>query len=213
MNIVIMGPPGAGKGTQADFIKAAYKIPHISTGDMFREAVKNATELGLEAKGYMEAGKLVPDEVTIGIIKERLGQDDCREGFMLDGFPRTTPQAEALDQVLAEMGRKIEVVLNIFVPREVLLERILNRVTCNNCKTIYNLRFLDDHKTCTRCGGELGYRSDDRGEIARTRLEVYLEQTMPLLQYYQERQVLNSVDGNREPAEVFEEIREILEKI
>ena len=213
MNLVIMGPPGAGKGTQADFIKAAYKIPHISTGDMFREAVKNATELGLEAKGYMEAGKLVPDEVTIGIIKERLGQDDCQKGFMLDGFPRTTPQAEALDQVLAEMGRKIEVVLNIFVPREVLLERILNRVTCNNCKTIYNLRFLDDHKTCTRCGGELGYRSDDRGEIARTRLEVYLEQTMPLLQYYQERQVLNSVDGNREPAEVFEEIREILEKI
>lgn len=213
MNLVIMGPPGAGKGTQADFIKAAYKIPHISTGDMFREAVKNATELGLEAKGYMEAGKLVPDEVTIGIIKERLGEDDCQEGFMLDGFPRTTPQAEALDQVLAEMGRKIEVVLNIFVPREVLLERILNRVTCNNCKTIYNLRFLDDHETCARCGGELGYRSDDRGEIARTRLEVYLEQTMPLLQYYQERQVLNSVDGNREAPEVFEEIREILEKI
>ncbi len=213
MNLVIMGPPGAGKGTQADFIKAAYKIPHISTGDMFREAVKNATELGLEAKGYMEAGKLVPDEVTIGIIKERLGQDDCQEGFMLDGFPRTTPQAEALDQVLAEMGRKIEVVLNIFVPREVLLERILNRVTCNNCKTIYNLRFLDDHETCAKCGGELGYRSDDRGEIAKTRLEVYLEQTMPLLQYYQERQVLNSVDGNREAPEVFEEIREILEKI
>ncbi|NLF45723.1 MAG: adenylate kinase [Syntrophomonadaceae bacterium] len=213
MNLVIMGPPGAGKGTQADFIKAAYKIPHISTGDMFREAVKNATELGLEAKGYMEAGKLVPDEVTIGIIKERLGQDDCQEGFMLDGFPRTTPQAEALDQVLAGMGRKIEVVLNIFVPREVLLERILNRVTCNNCKTIYNLRFLDDHETCAKCGGELGYRSDDRGEIAKTRLEVYLEQTMPLLQYYQERQVLNSVDGNREAPEVFEEIREILEKI
>ena len=213
MNLVIMGPPGDGKGTQADFIKAAYKNPHISTGDMFREAVKNATELGLEAKGYMEAGKLVPDEVTIGIIKERLGQDDCQEGFMLDGFPRTTPQAEALDQVLAGMGRKIEVVLNIFVPREVLLERILNRVTCNNCKTIYNLRFLDDHETCAKCGGELGYRSDDRGEIAKTRLEVYLEQTMPLLQYYQERQVLNSVDGNREAPEVFEEIREILEKI
>ena len=213
MNLVIMGPPGAGKGTQADFIKAAYSIPHISTGDMFREAVKNATELGLEAKGYMEAGKLVPDEVTIGIIKERLGEDDCQEGFMLDGFPRTTPQAEALYQVLAEIGRKIEVVLNIFVPREVLLERILNRVTCNNCKTIYNLRFLDDHETCARCGGELGYRSDDRGEIARTRMEVYLEQTMPHLQYYQERQDLKSVDGNREAPEVYEEIREILEKI
>jgi adenylate kinase len=111
------------------------------------------------------------------------------------------------------MGRKIEVVLNIFVPREVLLERILNRVTCNNCKAIYNLRYLDDHKTCAKCGGELGYRSDDRGEIAKTRLEVYLEQTMPLLQYYQERQVLKSVDGNREAPEVFEEIREILEKI
>lgn len=213
MNIVLMGPPGAGKGTQAELIKANYPIPHISTGDMFREAVKSGTELGLEAKSYMDAGQLVPDEVTIGIIKERLNQNDCKSGFMLDGFPRTTPQAEALDQVLAEMGKKIEAAINIFVPQEILLERILNRVTCNNCKTVYNLRFLEDHKACGKCGGELGYRSDDRGEIARTRLEVYLEQTLPLLHYYQERQVLNSIDGNREAEEVFEDIQEILEKI
>ncbi|HPF43562.1 MAG TPA: adenylate kinase [Syntrophomonadaceae bacterium] len=213
MNIVLMGPPGAGKGTQAELIKKNYPIPHISTGDMFRDAVKNGTELGLKAKSYMDAGQLVPDEVTIGIIQERLAQDDCASGFMLDGFPRTTPQAEALDQVLADMGKKLEAVINIFVPREVLLQRILNRVTCNNCKTVYNLRFLDDHKTCTKCGGELGYRSDDRGEIAKTRLEVYLEQTLPLLQYYQERQVLNSIDGNRETDEVFEDIQELLEKI
>lgn len=213
MNIVLMGPPGAGKGTQADLIKANYPIPHISTGDMFREAVKNKTELGLQAKSYMDEGKLVPDEVTIGIVKERLAQPDCAEGFMLDGFPRTTLQAEALDQVLSDLGRKIESVINIFVPREVLLQRILGRVTCNKCKAVYNLRFLKDHQTCSKCGGELGFRSDDRGEIAKTRLEVYLEQTLPLLQYYQERHVLNSIDGNRETEEVFEDIKELLEKI
>ena len=213
MNIVLMGPPGAGKGTQADRIKENYPIPHIATGDMFREAVKNGTELGLKAKEFMDSGKLVPDEVTIGIVKERLAQDDCQDGFMLDGFPRTVPQAEALDKVLSGLDRKIEAVINIFVPQEVLLERILGRVTCNNCKTVYNLRFLDDHQNCAKCGGELGYRSDDRGEIARTRLEVYLEQTLPLLQYYQERKVLHSIDGNRETKEVFEDIKELLEKI
>ncbi len=213
MNIVLMGPPGAGKGTQAELIKANYLIPHIATGDMFREAVKNATELGLKAKSFMDEGKLVPDEVTIGIVKERLAQPDCAKGFMLDGFPRTTPQAEALDQVLSDLGKKIESVINIFVPREILLQRILSRVTCNNCKAVFNLRFLQDHQTCPKCGGELGYRSDDRGEIAKTRLEVYLEQTLPLLQYYQERHVLNSVDGNRESEEVFEDIKDLLEKI
>lgn len=213
MNIVLMGPPGAGKGTQAELIKANYLIPHIATGDMFREAVKNATELGLKAKSFMDEGKLVPDVVTIGIVKERLAQPDCEEGFMLDGFPRTTPQAEALDQVLSDLGKKIESVINIFVPREILLQRILSRVTCNNCKAVFNLRFLQDHQTCPKCGGELGYRSDDRGEIAKTRLEVYLEQTLPLLQYYQERHVLNSVDGNRESEEVFEDIKDLLEKI
>ncbi|NLB51737.1 MAG: adenylate kinase [Syntrophomonadaceae bacterium] len=213
MNIVLMGPPGAGKGTQADLIKANYPIPHISTGDMFREAVKNETELGLKAKSFMDEGKLVPDEVTIGIVKERLAQPDCAEGFMLDGFPRTTLQAEALDQVLSDLNKKIESVINIFVPREVLLQRILGRVTCNYCKTVYNLRFLKDQQTCAKCGGELGFRSDDRGEIAKTRLEVYLEQTLPLLQYYQERHVLNSIDGNREADEVFADIKELLEKI
>lgn len=213
MNIVLMGPPGAGKGTQAELIKANYPIPHIATGDMFREAVKNQTELGLKAKSFMDEGKLVPDEVTIGIVKERLAQPDCAKGFMLDGFPRTTPQAEALDQVLSDLGKKIESVINIFVPREILLQRILSRVTCNNCKAVFNLRFLQDHQTCPKCGGELGYRSDDRGEIAKTRLEVYLEQTLPLLQYYQERHVLNSVDGNRESEEVFEDIKDLLEKI
>lgn len=213
MNIILMGPPGAGKGTQADLIKASFHLPHISTGDMFREAVKEETELGLKAKTFMDEGRLVPDEVTIGIVKERLAQEDCKEGFMLDGFPRTTLQAQALDEVLGELGREIEAVINIFVPREVLLQRILSRVICNNCKTVFNLRFLEDQYTCPKCGGELGYRSDDRGEIAQTRLEVYLEQTLPLLQYYQDKKLLNSIDGNREADEVFVDVKELLEKI
>ena len=141
MNIILMGPPGAGKGTQAEFIKAAYPIPHISTGDMFRAAVKAQTPMGLEAKKYMDSGKLVPDEVTIGVVKERLAEKDCEKGFLLDGFPRTVQQAVALDEILGAMGGKIDLVLNIDVPNEVLFDRMAGRVSCEQCKSVFNTKF------------------------------------------------------------------------
>ena len=146
MNVILMGPPGAGKGTQAEIIKVAYPIPHISTGDMFREAVQNETPLGKEAKKYMDEGKLVPDEVTIGIVEERLAQDDCNQGFLLDGFPRTTKQAEALDEVLERLDKKIDAAINITVPNEVLVRRMVGRVSCKDCKAIYNLNLIHRHK-------------------------------------------------------------------
>lgn len=213
MNVIIMGPPGAGKGTQSELIKQKYSIPVIATGDMFREAVKIGSTLGIEAKKFMEDGKLVPDEVTIGIVKERIAQSDCDEGFMLDGFPRTTPQAEALDAVLQSMGKKLEAAINIFVPREILLERILGRVSCKDCKTVFNLKFnlSQNGNVCDRCGGELIQRNDDRGETAVKRLEVYLEQTMPLLEYYENKNLLFNMDGNRSSEEVFSDIKKILE--
>lgn len=215
MNIIIMGPPGAGKGTQADFIKAAFPIPHISTGDMFREAVANGTELGKEAKKYMDGGQLVPDEVTIGIVKERLAQPDCKEGFLLDGFPRTTVQAEALAQVLADMGRKVEAAINVAVPDEVLIERITGRVSCSNCKTVYHTKFNPPTQAgkCDKCGGELVQRSDDTGETVRKRLVVYAAQTKPLLEYYEKQGVLHDINGNRDTREVFADIKRLLENL
>lgn len=215
VNIILMGPPGAGKGTQAELIKAEYPIPHISTGDMFREAVTNGTELGLEAKKYMDEGKLVPDEVTIGIVKERLAQDDCKEGFLLDGFPRTTVQAEALDEVMAELGKSLEAAISISVPDEVLIERISNRVSCKNCKAVYNLKFNPpkEEGKCNKCGGELIQRDDDRGDTVRKRLEVYNEQTNPLLEYYEKKGILHVFDGYREAGTVFSDIKQLLESL
>ncbi|WP_054697845.1 adenylate kinase [Syntrophomonas palmitatica] len=215
MNIVLMGPPGAGKGTQAEFIKARYPIPHISTGDIFREAVANGTELGKKAKTYMDSGQLVPDEVTIGIIEERLAREDCQKGFLLDGFPRTTVQAEALDKALALTGRKIEAAINISVPNEILVERMSGRISCKDCKTVYNLKFNPPAKAgiCDRCGGELIQRSDDRGDTVGKRLEVYMEQTNPLLDYYKAQGLLHDIDGNRDTEVVFADVRSILEKL
>ncbi|SHG74903.1 Adenylate kinase [Thermosyntropha lipolytica DSM 11003] len=215
MNIILMGPPGAGKGTQAEKIKASYPIPHISTGDMFREAVSNGTPLGMEAKKYMDEGKLVPDEVTIGIVKERLMQPDCASGFLLDGFPRTVVQAEALDQLLAEIGKKLEAAINIQVPDEILIERVTGRVTCKECKTVYHLKFNPPAKenVCDRCGGELVARSDDRGDIVKKRLEVYNEQTNPLIEYYAKTGILYNIDGNRGTEEVFADIKKVLENL
>ncbi|NLB89028.1 MAG: adenylate kinase [Syntrophomonadaceae bacterium] len=215
MNIIIMGPPGAGKGTQAELIKAEFPIPHISTGDMFREAVSNGTELGMEAKRYMDEGKLVPDEVTIGIVKERLAQDDCKEGFLLDGFPRTTVQAEALDEVMAELGKSLEAAINISVPDEILIERISNRVSCKNCKSVYNLKFNPpkEEGKCNKCGGELIQRDDDKGETVRKRLEVYNEQTNPLLKYYENKGILHDFDGYRDASIVFSDIKQLLESL
>jgi adenylate kinase len=214
VNIVLMGPPGAGKGTQADFIKQQYPIPHISTGDMFRDAVSRGTELGKEAKKYMDAGKLVPDEVTIGIVEERLAESDCKDGFLLDGFPRTTNQAEALDQALSAVGRKIQAAINIAVPNDILIERMSGRISCQECKTVYNLKTNPPAQTgiCDKCGGQLVQRSDDQGETVAKRLEVYLEQTNPLLDYYQKQDILYEVDGDRDSKTVFTEIKSLLEK-
>ncbi len=215
MNIILMGPPGAGKGTQADLIKAAYPIPHISTGDMFREAVSKGTAMGLEAKKYMDAGGLVPDEVTIGVVEERLAQKDCDLGFLLDGFPRTIPQAEALDRVLDKMGKKIELALNIFVPDDILLDRMTGRVSCSKCKTVYNLKYNPPAVpgVCDKCAGELIQRNDDKEETAKNRLKVYMEQTQPLLDYYQKQGCLKDIDGNRDTKKVFADVTSELEKI
>lgn len=214
MNIILMGPPGAGKGTQADVIKATYPILHISTGDMFREAVSNATNMGLEAKKYMDAGQLVPDEVTIGVVEERLSQPDCANGFMLDGFPRTIPQAEALDKVLAKMNKQIDAALDIYVPEGILLERMTGRISCSKCKTVYNTKFSPPANAglCDKCGGELVQRSDDKEETVKNRLKVYMQQSQPLLDYYEKKGILQSIDGNRNPQEVFKDVQRVLGK-
>lgn len=215
MNVILMGPPGAGKGTQADLIKAAYPIPHISTGDMFREAVKNGTKMGLEAQKHMETGQLVPDEITIGVVEERLTQPDCQKGFLLDGFPRTTVQAEALDKVLAKLGKKVDLALNIEVPAEVLMGRMSGRVSCTKCKTVYNTVFNPPVTAgkCDKCGGELVQRADDQEETVKNRIKVYMEQTQPLLKYYQAQGNLINLDGKRDPQEVFNDVKAVLEKL
>jgi adenylate kinase len=212
VNIILMGPPGAGKGTQADLIKVNYPIPHISTGDMFREAVSKGTELGKEAKKYMDSGKLVPDEVTIGIVQDRLAQDDCKQGFLLDGFPRTVKQAEALDQALAKLDKKVEAAINIAVPEEILYERMSGRISCKDCKTVYHLKFNPPTKegVCDKCGGELVQRSDDQGDTVKKRLEVYAEQTNPLIEYYEKQGTLHNIDGNRDSKEVFADIEKVM---
>ncbi len=215
MNLILLGPPGSGKGTQAKLIVEKYGIPQISTGDMLREAVAKGTELGKEAKKYMDAGQLVPDEVVIGIVKERLQQPDCEKGFILDGFPRTIPQAEALDKILEELGKKIDAVINIQVPEEEVVKRIVNRRTCKNCGAVYHLIYnppKEDNK-CDKCGGELYQRDDDKEEVVRQRYKVYKEQTEPLVEYYAKKGVLYNIDGTKNIEEVFAEIDKILQKL
>ncbi|OEF96438.1 adenylate kinase [Vulcanibacillus modesticaldus] len=212
MNIVLMGLPGAGKGTQAEKIVEEFKIPHISTGDMFRSAIKEGTEMGLQAKSYMDQGLLVPDEVVIGIVRERLGKDDCKDGFLLDGFPRTVAQAEALDELLEQMSKKIDHVINIAVDKESLLERLTGRRICSNCGATYHLIYNPPKVDgiCDKCGGELYQRDDDKEETVATRLEVNIKQTEPLLKFYQEKDLLRTIDGNQKIDEVFESIAKIL---
>ncbi|KGR79720.1 adenylate kinase [Ureibacillus manganicus] len=212
MNIVLMGLPGAGKGTQADKIVDKYAIPHISTGDMFRAAIKDGTELGLKAKSFMDQGALVPDEVTIGIVRERLSQEDCEKGFLLDGFPRTVPQAEALDNILDSLGKKIDHTINIQVEKEELVARLSGRRICKVCGASYHVIFNPpkEEGKCDKDGGELYTRADDNPETVANRLEVNMNQAQPLLNYYEAKGVLTNINGQQHIDNVFADLDALL---
>ena len=199
MHILLMGPPGAGKGTQAANLVKEFGIPHISTGDMFRAAVKEGTALGLQAKACMDAGKLVPDEVTIGIVKERLAKPDCKKGFILDGFPRTVEQADALSGILKELGLCLTAALNITVPTADLIERAVGRRICKSCGATYHVKFNPPAKdaVCDACSGDLYQRADDSEETMKNRLSVYEAQTKPLIDYYEKAGVYKKIDGRQ----------------
>lgn len=208
MHILLMGPPGAGKGTQAAKLVEKYSILHISTGDMFRAAVKEETALGKQAKAYMDAGQLVPDSVTIGIVRERIAKPDCQPGFILDGFPRTLEQATALDQSLLDLGIKLDRVLNITVPVAELILRMTGRRICKNCGATYHVHYNPPvtASVCDKCGGELFQRDDDKEETVNKRLTVYNAQTQPLIEYYQDEGLYTEIDGTKHIDEVFAEI-------
>ena len=212
MKIVFMGPPGAGKGTQAEKIIENYQIPHISTGDMFRKAIRDQTELGMEAKRYMDQGALVPDHVTIGIVKDRLSESDCKSGFLLDGFPRTVDQAKALDEILTSLDSKIDYVINIDVDLDILKERLTGRRICRSCGATYHMVFNPPAVagTCDKCGGELYQRKDDNEETVGNRLDVYVSQTKPLLDYYSLAGNLVNINGQQSIDLVFAEIQDVL---
>jgi adenylate kinase len=212
MNILLMGPPGAGKGTQAERIVEEFGIPHISTGDMFRRAMSEGTPLGLEAKSYVDRGLLVPDEVTIGIVRERIHQPDCKKGFLLDGFPRTVHQAEVLDQMLLETGTKLDHVINIEIDRGLLLNRLTGRRICKQCGSTYHVLFNPPQQedACDKCGGELYQRSDDTAEKVGTRLDEYTGNTLPLIDYYKAKGVLRPIQGDQEIQLVFQEISHLM---
>ncbi|MGF9700990.1 MULTISPECIES: adenylate kinase [Paenibacillus] len=212
MNILFMGPPGAGKGTQADVIVKEFGIPHISTGDAFRLAIKQGTPIGLKAKEYMDQGLLVPDDVTIGIVEERLQQPDCREGFLLDGFPRTLSQAEALDGILDRLNSGLDHVINLKVDRDKLLARLTGRRICKNCGATYHVVFNPPKQEgiCDRCGGELYQRSDDNEESVGTRLDEYINKTAPLLTFYENKGLLRQMDGEQDIDQVSQEIVSLL---
>ena len=210
MQLIMMGAPGAGKGTQAAKIAKKYGIPQISTGDMFRSAVKEGTELGKKAQEYMSAGKLVPDEVTIGIVRERLGKSDCEQGFILDGFPRTVEQADALKNILMDLGKGISAVINIDVPLSDLIERGVGRRICKSCGATYHIRFNAPavENVCDSCGGELYQRADDTAETMTKRLRVYESSTRPLIDYYKAAGVYVEIDGRQR----IDAVTEALEK-
>ena len=204
MNIILMGLPGAGKGTQASEIVKKFPIPHISTGDMFRKAIKDETDLGKEAKSYMDRGELVPDEVTVGIVKERISEDDAKKGFLLDGFPRTIDQAESLSQIMSELDREIDAVINIEVPEEELMNRLTGRRICEKCGTTYHLVFNPPKVDgiCDIDGGKLYQREDDNPETVSNRLSVNVKQSKPILEYYNNKGVLKNIDGSKDIDEV-----------
>ena len=214
MNIILFGPPGAGKGTQAKKLVDFYGIPQISTGDILRANVREGTELGFVAKAYMDKGDLVPDEVLIGIIKNRLKEPDCKRGFILDGYPRTVSQADALEVILAEIDKPLDVVLNLEVPNKKLIERISGRLICGNCGASYHRIFNQPKKEgiCDICGDEVYQRSDDKEESVQNRLNVYKMQTQPLIDYYLKKGILVTLDGNKDIDEVLEDIKAVLAK-
>ncbi len=213
-NLLIMGPPGAGKGTQATVIRKEFNIPHISTGDMFREAITNGTELGKLAKVSMDAGKLVPDDVTIGIVEERFKSDDVKSGFLLDGFPRTIDQARALDELLGRLNLEIDHVINVTAPNEILVERLVGRRVCKSCGESYHIEFKQPEVegVCNECGGELIQRSDDTEEKAQVRLDEYAKKTRELINYYQEKEKLVSIDGIGSVDEITARLKEAISK-
>ena len=212
MKIIMLGAPGAGKGTQAKMIAEKYGIPHVSTGDIFRANIKNGTELGMEAKKYMDQGQLVPDELTVKILLDRVAQDDCKNGYVLDGFPRTIPQAEVLDKALTELGDAIDFTIDVNVPDENIVKRMSGRRACLSCGTTYHIEHIPPKKEgiCDKCGQELVLRDDDKPETVSKRLKVYHEQTQPLIDYYTKQGVLKTVDGTAALDKVFQAIVEIL---
>lgn len=213
MRIVLLGPPGVGKGTQASAIVEKYNIPHISTGDIFRTNIKEGTELGKKAKGYMDKGLLVPDDIVVSIVKDRLSKEDCIEGFLLDGFPRNMNQAEILDEELSQMSIKLDKVINIHADKETLIERVVGRRICKKCGRGYHIKFNPpkEENVCDVDGGELFQREDDTRETVSKRIEVYEEQTQPLIAYYEEKGIIVNIDGTQPIAEVFETIVRALE--
>ncbi|MGK8424760.1 adenylate kinase [Staphylococcus epidermidis] len=215
MNIILMGLPGAGKGTQASEIVKKFPIPHISTGDMFRKAIKDETDLGKEAKSYMDRGELVPDEVTVGIVKERISEDDAKKGFLLDGFPRTIDQAESLNQIMSELDRVIDAVINIEVPEEELMNRLTGRRICEKCGTTYHLVFNPPKVDgiCDIDGGKLYQREDDNPETVSNRLSVNVKQSKPILEYYNNKGVLKNIDGSKDIDEVTNDVIDILDHL
>ena len=212
MKIIMLGAPGAGKGTQAKMIADKYGVPHISTGDIFRANIKNGTELGMEAKKYMDQGLLVPDELTVRILLDRVAQDDCKNGYVLDGFPRTIPQAEVLDSELTKLGDHIDYAINVDVPDENIVKRMSGRRACLTCGATYYIEHVPPKKEgiCDVCGSELVLRDDDKPETVKNRLNVYHEQTQPLIDFYTEKGVLKTVDGTVPMEEVFAAITAIL---
>ena len=212
MKIIMLGAPGAGKGTQAKMIADKYGVPHISTGDIFRANIKNGTELGMEAKQYMDQGLLVPDELTVRILLDRVAQDDCKNGYVLDGFPRTIPQAEVLDSELTKLGDHIDYAINVDVPDENIVKRMSGRRACLTCGATYHIEHVPPKKEgiCDVCGSELVLRDDDKPETVKNRLNVYHEQTQPLIDFYTEKGVLKTVDGTVPMEEVFAAITAIL---
>ena len=215
MQLLLMGPPGAGKGTQAANLVKKFDIPHISTGDMFRAAVKEGTELGKQAKACMDSGKLVPDEVTIGIVRERLAKDDCKKGFILDGFPRTVEQADALKGILDELGLQLTRVLNIHVPAEDLIERAVGRRICKQCGATYHVKFNPTkvEGKCDDCGGELYQRKDDNEATMKNRLNVYEASTKPLIDYYSKAGLYTEIDGRQPIDKVTDDLISVLSSV